>query len=71
MRRILAACTDSGDVVWEPFGGLCTATVAAVEMGRVGFAAEPVTDFYELALRRLQETAERSPDARDSCGEAP
>ncbi len=69
MRRILAACTDSGDVVWEPFGGLCTATVAAVEMGRVGFAAEPITDFYELALQRLQETAECSPDATDSCGE--
>ena len=53
MRRIVAACTDPGDAVWEPFGGLCTATLAALELGRSGFAAETHPDFRALALRRL------------------
>lgn len=53
MRRILEACTDAGDVVWEPFGGLCSATVAAVELGRVGYAAEHVDEFARLADSRL------------------
>lgn len=63
MRRILAACTEPGDVVWEPFGGLCSAAVAAVEMGRFPVAAEPVTDFYELATLRLTQALEIAPDA--------
>jgi site-specific DNA-methyltransferase (adenine-specific) len=55
MSRILDACTSVGDVVWEPFGGLCSATVAATKMSRIGYAAEPVTDFYELAAQRVSE----------------
>lgn len=54
MRRILNACTRPGDAVWEPFGGLCSASVAAVEMGRNAFAAEPYPDFHDLASERLQ-----------------
>ncbi len=53
MRRILAACTRPGDVVWEPFGGLCTGAVAAVEMGREPFAAELVEDFWLRAAERI------------------
>jgi hypothetical protein len=53
MRRILVACTKKGDVVWEPFGGLCSASVAAIELGREPFAAEPITDFHELASLRM------------------
>jgi site-specific DNA-methyltransferase (adenine-specific) len=54
MRRIIEACTDPGDVVWEPFGGLCTATVAARELGRQGFAAEIDEGFREMAQVRLE-----------------
>lgn len=56
MRRILASCTKPGDVVWEPFGGLCSASVAAVEMGRRAHAAEPISDFSDLAIERLSGT---------------
>jgi len=59
MRRILAACTRKGDVVWEPFGGLCSAAVAAAAMGRNPYAAELVRDFHALAVRRLCETLMR------------
>lgn len=53
MRRILTAATIPGDVIWEPFGGLCSASVAAVEMGRTPYASELVSDFRELATTRL------------------
>lgn len=56
MRRIVSACTNPGDVVWEPFGGLCSATVAAVELGRAGYAAEIEPLFQDLASDRLKET---------------
>ncbi len=57
MRRVLAAVTDPGDVVWEPFGGLASAAVAAVEMGRRPFVAEIDHDFAEIARQRLDDAA--------------
>ena len=54
MRRIIIAATQPGDVVWEPFGGLCSAVVAAIELGRCGYASELVDRFADLAISRLQ-----------------
>lgn len=54
MDRIIQASTDYNDVVWEPFGGLCTATASAVNNGRRGFAAEIDEGFFNLATGRLQ-----------------
>ena len=54
MRRIIRASTRPGDVVWEPFGGLCSAAVAAVELGRHAYGAELVEHFAELAVERLR-----------------
>ena len=63
MRRILAAVTDPGDVVWEPFGGLASASVAAVEMGRLPCVAEIDHDFAEIAAQRLDDAlAGRDPE---------
>lgn len=53
MRRIIRACTDAGDVIWEPFGGLCTGSAAAVELKRRAYAAEKVTAFADIADERL------------------
>jgi len=55
MRRILTACTQPGDILWEPFGGLCSAAVAAIELGRDAYAAEIVDDFRDMAAMRLVE----------------
>ena len=55
MRRILNAVTEPGDVVWEPFGGLASASVAAVETGRFPCAAEIDHDFAEIAAQRLDD----------------
>ena len=57
MRRLVKSCSDPGDVVWEPFGGLCTASVAAIEAGRKAFAAEINPAVYEQALQRIQQVA--------------
>lgn len=54
MDRIISASTDPDEVVWEPFGGLCTATLAAVNSGRRGYAAELDEGFHELAIERLE-----------------
>jgi hypothetical protein len=53
IERIIRASTDEGDVVWEPFGGLCSAVVAANRLGCPAYAAEINPDYYELALDRL------------------
>ena len=56
--RTIAASTDPGDVVWEPFGGLCPAAVVSLHWGRHCYAAEIIPDFYEAAVKRLDhETA--------------
>jgi DNA modification methylase len=52
--RKITAVTEPGDVVWEPFGGLCSASVAAVRLGRRAFAAETDPAFADLAAERLR-----------------
>jgi site-specific DNA-methyltransferase (adenine-specific) len=63
MHRILSAVTDASDVVWEPFGGLASASVAAVETGRFPCVAEIDHDFAEIAAQRLDDAlAGRDPE---------
>lgn len=57
MRRIIEAATRPGDVIWEPFGGLCSAAVAAITTGRRAFAAEQVDHFADVCDERLSEAS--------------
>lgn len=50
---IIQATTDVGDVVWEPFGGLCPAAISSWKSDRVSCSAEIVDEFYAAAVRRL------------------
>lgn len=54
MRLIIETSSDPGDLVWEPFGGLCTAAIAAFQLKRRCVSAEIRREFFELAVRRLQ-----------------
>ena len=54
MERIIYAVTKPDDVVWEPFGGLASASVAAVALGRRPYAAEIDDHFAQLAEERLR-----------------
>jgi len=53
LELCISASSDSGDTVWEPFGGLCSATVAAHKLKRHAYAAEINEDYFEVAMKRL------------------
>ena len=53
----IRACTDPGDVVWEPFGGLCSAAVASLHAERRCHAAELDRAVFAAAADRLRREA--------------
>ncbi|MGH3279613.1 MAG: DNA methyltransferase [Trebonia sp.] len=68
MERIIYAVTQRDDVIWEPFGGLASASVAAVALGRKAYVAEIDQHFVQLAVGRLH-LAEKERDV-DAEGES-
>lgn len=48
------AASNEGDVIWEPFGGLASASVASVLLGRHAYVAELDNTFARLAGERLE-----------------
>lgn len=54
MERLIYAVTAENDTVWEPFGGLASASVAAVALGRLPYTAEIDNEFAKLANERLR-----------------
>jgi hypothetical protein len=65
----LAVCasTDEGDVVWEPFGGLCPGAVVCYHFRRKYFGAEVVPEFYAAAVERLANASRLTPgEQRDT-----
>jgi len=61
MERIIAASTDEGDVVWEPFGGLFTGALACRRLRRRAFAGEIDSTYYQYGVERyLSETSQGS-----------
>jgi site-specific DNA-methyltransferase (adenine-specific) len=60
IERIVRACTDEGDVVWEPFGGLCPGAIVCHDLKREYYAAEIVPEFYSAAIERLAVHAKKT-----------
>jgi site-specific DNA-methyltransferase (adenine-specific) len=60
MARIIASSSDPGDVIWEPFGGLFTASFAARELERKAYAAEIDPTYFQYGLERL--TSRKPPE---------
>lgn len=54
MQLIIEASSDKGDVVWEPFGGLFSASVAARRTERRAFAGEMDPTYYQIGLGRFK-----------------
>jgi len=54
MRLIIEASTSQGDVIWEPFGGLFSGSLAASMLNRKAFACELDADYFNLGLERFQ-----------------
>lgn len=53
IELIIRSSTDKGDVVWEPFGGLCPGAVVSYALERRYFGAEIIPEFYAAAVERL------------------
>lgn len=53
MTRIIASSSEVGDVVWEPFGGLFTASLAARQIQRRAYAAEIDATYYQYGVERI------------------
>lgn len=53
LELIIRATSDPGDVVWEPFGGLCSVAIASHKLKRKCFSAEILPQYFEFACRRL------------------
>lgn len=58
MRQIIQASSDFGHVVWEPFGGLFSAALAAKQTGRQAFAGEIDSTYFQLGLSRFVPTGQ-------------
>ena len=53
MEMIISASSDAHDVIWEPFGGLFTAALAAQRLGRRAFGGEINPYYFNAALARF------------------
>lgn len=53
MSRIIEASTREGEVVWEPFGGLFTASLAARGLRRRAYAAEIDSTYFQYGVSRF------------------
>lgn len=55
---IIEISSDSGDLVWEPFGGLFSVAIASHNLKRSCVTAEIDAGIYEVAVKRLKDSIE-------------
>jgi len=60
MDLIIEASSAPGDVVWEPFGGACTAALRAYVLGRLSFCAESDPHLFALACDRINDCIQKN-----------
>lgn len=65
MERLVKAVTQPQDVVWEPFGGLASGSVAAVALGRLACVAEMDRGFAKIAKERLRLAANAADPSKE------
>lgn len=53
-KLIIESCSDKGDVVWEPFGGLCPSAIASLQSGRICNSSEIRENVFEDAIKRIK-----------------
>jgi hypothetical protein len=55
LEMTIRASSAAGDVVWEPFGGLFSASLAATRLGRKAYAAELDPTYFTLGVARFMD----------------
>ena len=63
LEQAIRASSDPGDVIWEPFGGLCSVAIASLNTGRQCHSAEILPEYFKIATKRLANHA----TSRSSC----
>ncbi|MEA5421540.1 DNA methyltransferase [Spirulina sp. CCNP1310] len=53
MSMIIQSSSDQNDIVWEPFGGLFTASLAATKNSRKAYACEIDPDYFYYGVQRF------------------
>ena len=66
---ILAAYSNTGDIVFEPFGGSGTTMLAAERTGRRCHTVEIATEYVDVAVKRFQQTFPQVPVTLESTGQ--
>jgi site-specific DNA-methyltransferase (adenine-specific) len=51
----IRSSSDVGDVVWEPFGGLCSSAISSHKLKRKCYAAEINGEYFRAAVDRLKD----------------
>ena len=59
MERIITASSDLNDVVWDPFAGVGTTAIAAINTGRRAYTSEINPSYWEAARRRIETAQQR------------
>ena len=54
MTLLIEASSDTGDVIWEPFGGLFSASLAAKITKRRAFSSEIDSTYFQLGIERFK-----------------
>lgn len=63
IKRLIKMTSDENDVVWDPFGGLCTSAIASLELNRKCYSAEINPSVFEVAFERIRQALQnRSQD---------
>lgn len=55
MKLSITASSDELDVIWEPFGGLCSAAVACFDTHRTCYSSEIDLTVFNQAIKRLKD----------------
>ncbi|MDZ8185271.1 MAG: site-specific DNA-methyltransferase [Nostoc sp. ChiSLP02] len=55
MSIIIEASSDENDVVWEPFGGMFTASLAAQKLRRKAYSCEIDADYFYYGVQRFNQ----------------
>ena len=53
MQLLIEASSEFKDVIWEPFGGLFSASVAATNLNRIAYGAEIDPMYYKVGIERF------------------
>jgi site-specific DNA-methyltransferase (adenine-specific) len=56
MNKIILASTDENDLIWEPFAGMASGSVAAKNLNRRYLACEMKKNYFNQAVARLKKT---------------